>query len=120
MGDPYYQDCLRTGRLLRERLGLVPEQALVTFQSRFGSARWLEPYTTPTLMALAHDGGREVDVVYPGFLADCLETLEEIQVEGRDALPGGRAGACATFPPSTMTRRGSPPWQRPWCSGTAG
>ncbi|ARP80471.1 ferrochelatase [Bordetella genomosp. 8] len=86
LGDPYYQDCLRTGRLLRERLGLMPEQALVTFQSRFGSARWLEPYTAPTVMALARDGVTEVDVVCPGFLADCLETLEEVQVECRDAF----------------------------------
>ncbi|CAM3459661.1 ferrochelatase [Bordetella sputigena] len=86
LGDPYYQDCLRTGRLLRERLGLMPEQALVTFQSRFGSARWLEPYTAPTMMALAREGVTEVDVVCPGFLADCLETLEEVQVECRDAF----------------------------------
>jgi ferrochelatase len=85
LGDPYYQECLRTGRLLRERLGLMPEQALVTFQSRFGSARWLEPYTEPTLIELARDGVTEVDVVCPGFLADCLETLEEIQVECRDS-----------------------------------
>ncbi|WP_427184802.1 ferrochelatase [Bordetella bronchialis] len=86
LGDPYYQDCLSTGRLLRERLGLAPEQAPVTFQSRFGTARWLEPYTVPTLIGLAQDGVTEVDVVCPGFLADCLETLEEIQVEGRDAF----------------------------------
>jgi ferrochelatase len=84
LGDPYYQECLRTGRLLRERLGLMPEQALVTFQSRFGTARWLEPYTAPTLDALAREGVTEIDVVCPGFVADCLETLEEIQVECRD------------------------------------
>jgi ferrochelatase len=88
LGDPYYQDCLRTGRLLRERLGLMPEQAQVTFQSRFGTARWLEPYTAPTLMEMARDGVTEVDVVCPGFVADCLETLEEIQVECRDAFVG--------------------------------
>jgi ferrochelatase len=86
LGDPYYQECLRTGRQLRERLGMVPEQALVTFQSRFGSARWLEPYTAPTLVQLASEGITEVDVVCPGFVADCLETLEEIQVEVRDAF----------------------------------
>jgi ferrochelatase len=86
LGDPYYQDCLRTGRLLRERLGLMPEQVEITFQSRFGAARWLEPYTEPTLKELARLGVTEVDVVCPGFLADCLETLEEIQVECRDAF----------------------------------
>ncbi|ARP87621.1 ferrochelatase [Bordetella genomosp. 9] len=92
LGDPYYQDCLRTGRLLRERLGLMPEQAAVTFQSRFGTARWLEPYTAPTLIQLAQEGVTEIDVVCPGFVADCLETLEEIQVECRDAFiaAGGR------------------------------
>lgn len=92
LGDPYYQDCLRTGRLLRERLGLMPEQVEVTFQSRFGSARWLEPYTEPTLKELARQGVTEVDVVCPGFLADCLETLEEIRQECRDAFmaAGGR------------------------------
>lgn len=86
LGDPYYQDCLRTGRLLRERLGLMPEQVEVTFQSRFGAARWLEPYTEPTLRELARQGVKEVDVVCPGFLADCLETLEEIAQECRDAF----------------------------------
>jgi ferrochelatase len=92
LGDPYYQDCLRTGRLLRERLGLMPEQVEVTFQSRFGSARWLEPYTEPTLKELARQGVTDVDVVCPGFLADCLETMEEIRVECRDAFlaAGGR------------------------------
>lgn len=88
LGDPYYQDCLRTGRLLRERLGLMPEQVELTFQSRFGSARWLEPYTEPTLKELARQGVTEVDVVCPGFLADCLETLEEIRIECRDAFLG--------------------------------
>ena len=86
LGDPYYQDCLRTGRRLRERLGLMPEQVEVTFQSRFGAARWLEPYTEPTLCELARQGVREVDVVCPGFVADCLETLEEISQECSQAF----------------------------------
>ena len=88
LGDPYYRDCLDTARLLRERLGLSPEQCEITFQSRFGAARWLEPYTEPTLKALAAQGVTEVDVVCPGFLADCLETLEEIGQECRDAFLG--------------------------------
>jgi len=88
LGDPYYRDCLDTARLLRERLGLAPDQVEVTFQSRFGAARWLEPYTEPTLKALAAQGVTEIDVVCPGFVADCLETLEEISQECRDAFLG--------------------------------
>jgi len=92
LGDPYYRDCLETARLLRERLGLAPDAVEVTFQSRFGSARWLEPYTEPTLRELAHQGVDEVDVICPGFVADCLETLEEIDQECRAAFlaAGGR------------------------------
>src|SRR5690606_3783530 len=63
LGDPYYRDCLDTARLLRERLGLREDEVEMTFQSRFGSARWLEPYTEPTLAELARQGVTEVDVV---------------------------------------------------------
>lgn len=92
LGDPYYRDCLETARLLQERLALPPEQVEVTFQSRFGAARWLEPYTEPTLKTLAAQGVTDVDVICPGFLADCLETLEEISQECREAFleAGGR------------------------------
>lgn len=86
LGDPYYRDCLETARLLAQRLSLPRDQIEVTFQSRFGTARWLEPYTEPTLKALAASGITEVDVVCPGFVADCLETLEEISLECRDAF----------------------------------
>lgn len=86
LGDPYYRDCLETARLLRERLQLAPERLEVTFQSRFGTARWLEPYTEPTLIELARQGVTSVDVVCPGFVADCLETLEEINEEVREAF----------------------------------
>jgi len=82
-GDPYYCECQKTGRLLGEALGLRPEQYLVCFQSRFGRAEWLQPYTAPTLEALAKSGLRRVDVICPGFPADCLETLEEIAGEGK-------------------------------------
>ncbi len=82
-GDPYYCECQKTARLLGEALGLRQEQYLVCFQSRFGRAEWLQPYTVPTLEALARSGVRRVDVICPGFPADCLETLEEIAVEGR-------------------------------------
>ncbi len=86
LGDPYHCECLATGRLLAQRLGLPPERALVTFQSRFGKAEWLQPYTDHTLEALGREGVGRVDVVCPGFVADCLETLEEIAMEGRDTF----------------------------------
>jgi ferrochelatase len=92
LGDPYHCECLKTARLLGERLTLKPEQLVVTFQSRFGKAEWLQPYTEPTLVALAKQGVARVDVMCPGFTADCLETLEEIDQEVRTAFltAGGR------------------------------
>ena len=86
LGDPYHCQCHKTARLLRERLGVPADKVLVTFQSRFGKAKWLEPYTEPTLRELAAQGVRSVDVMCPGFVADCLETLEEIAQEARDAF----------------------------------
>lgn len=83
-GDPYHCECQRTARLVAERLGLPDARWQVTFQSRFGRAQWLEPYTDFTLKALASRGVRSVQVVCPGFSADCLETLEEIGVQNRD------------------------------------
>ncbi|MCE9633897.1 MAG: ferrochelatase [Methylophilales bacterium] len=80
-GDPYHCLCQKTGRLLAEKLGLSKEQYLVTFQSRFGAAEWLQPYTAPTLAAWGKAGIKKVDVICPGFAADCLETLEEIAME---------------------------------------
>jgi len=93
LGDPYHCECHKTGRLLAEALGLPPERALVTFQSRFGKAEWLKPYTQPTLEALAAQGVGRVDVICPGFVSDCLETLEEIAMECREAFlhHGGKA-----------------------------
>ena len=86
LGDPYHCECHKTARLLTERLSLPAERVLVTFQSRFGKARWLQPYTEPTLVDLARRGVRSVDVACPGFAADCLETLEEIDQEARAAF----------------------------------
>ncbi len=86
MGDPYHCQCLKTARLLRERLALSEQELMVTFQSRFGKAKWLEPYTEPTLKDLAAQGVGRVDVMCPGFVADCLETLEEINQEAREAF----------------------------------
>jgi protoporphyrin/coproporphyrin ferrochelatase len=80
-GDPYFCECHKTARLVGEALEIKPEQVLVSFQSRFGSAEWLQPYTAPTLVKLARDGVSRVDVMCPGFVADCLETLEEIAME---------------------------------------
>jgi ferrochelatase len=92
-GDPYYCECQKTGRLLAEALGLSETQWLLTFQSRLGPKEWLRPYTDQTLQQLAGDGTRTVDVICPGFSADCLETLEEIAMENRDTFlaAGGEA-----------------------------
>lgn len=91
-GDPYHCQCQKTARLLGEALDWPRERLRVTFQSRFGKAKWLEPATEPTLQALAREGHHHVQVVCPGFSADCLETLEEIAQEGRATFlnAGGR------------------------------
>jgi len=93
LGDPYHCECHKTARLLAENLGLAKDRYQVTFQSRFGKAKWLEPYTEPTLVALAGAGVKSVDLVCPGFTSDCLETLEEISMEARHAFlqAGGQA-----------------------------
>lgn len=88
LGDPYQAQCLATARLLAGKLQLTPSHYRVTFQSRFGRAKWLEPYTEPTLRELGASGVGRVDVMCPGFPADCLETLEEIAMEGRDTFLG--------------------------------
>ena len=85
-GDPYQDQCLATAKILAGSLRLAPAEYLVTFQSRFGAAEWLQPYTEPTLRQLAKSGTRRVDVVCPGFVSDCLETLEEIAMQGRAAF----------------------------------
>ncbi len=85
LGDPYHCECYKTARLLGEALGLSKAQYMVTFQSRFGKAKWLEPYTEPTLIALAQQGVKRVDLICPGFTSDCLETLEEISQEAQEA-----------------------------------
>jgi ferrochelatase len=82
-GDPYHCECHKTGRLLAEALNLGADDYRICFQSRFGRAQWLQPYTAPTLAALGKQGVKQVDVICPGFPADCLETLEEIAIEGK-------------------------------------
>jgi len=83
-GDPYPRQCAETVRLLRARLGYDANKLLLTFQSRFGRAEWLTPYTDKTVEKLARQGVRNLAVVMPGFSADCLETLEEIAIENAD------------------------------------
>ena len=85
-GDPYHCHCRKTGRLVAAELGLKSEQYVISFQSRFGRAAWLTPYTQATLVALAKQGMRRVDVACPGFVSDCLETLEEIVQKGQAAF----------------------------------
>lgn len=88
LGDPYHCQCQKTARMLGAELGLVPNQYLVAFQSRFGRAEWLKPYTRDTLVRLAKEGVGRVDIACPGFVSDCLETLEEIGIEGKQAFLG--------------------------------
>ena len=85
-GDPYERECRETASLLAARLGLNKEDWMVTFQSRFGRAEWLQPYTEPTLVELARKGLARADVICPGFPADCLETLEEIGIGAKKAF----------------------------------
>ncbi len=91
-GDPYHCECHKTARLLGEELGLAPDRYQVTFQSRFGRARWLEPYTLKTVQELGKRKAGRLDVVCPGFVSDCLETLEEVGIEIKAAYlnSGGR------------------------------
>lgn len=86
LGDPYHCESHKTARLLAERLGLQKGDWQLTFQSRFGKAKWLQPYTEPTLIEMGKAGVGRVDVVCPGFTGDCLETLEEINQEAREAF----------------------------------
>ncbi len=83
-GDPYYCECRKTARLVAEKLNLNEEEWILTFQSRFGPKEWLKPYTDVTLKELASTGTKNVYIICPGFSADCLETLEEINIRYRD------------------------------------
>jgi protoporphyrin/coproporphyrin ferrochelatase len=95
LGDPYHCQCLKTARLLGEAVG---QEIAVTFQSRFGRAAWLQPYTEPTLTALPAQGIKRVAIMTPGFSADCLETLEEIAMRGRDTFLAAGGEAFAYLP----------------------
>ena len=93
LGDPYYEQCLETARLLS---GLLERELVVTFQSRFGRAKWLEPATDSMLASLPGEGKKKVAIFAPGFAADCLETLEELGIRGRETFlaAGGTDFAC--------------------------
>ena len=97
-GDPYYCHCAKTARLLRDKLGMDDQQLRLTFQSRFGPAEWLQPYTDKTVEALAKSGVKNLAIVTPGFSADCLETLEEIAVENRDIFKANGGENFAAIP----------------------
>jgi ferrochelatase len=97
-GDPYYCHCAKTTRLLRAALGLAEDRLRLTFQSRFGRAEWLQPYTAGTVTALARQGVKRLAVLTPGFAADCIETLEEIGVECADDFRAAGGERFAALP----------------------
>ena len=83
-GDPYHCFCLKTTRLIKEKMGLSDDEIMTTFQSRFGKAEWLQPYTSETLKELPKRGIKDIHIISPGFSSDCLETLEELEEENRE------------------------------------
>ncbi|MCB1499055.1 MAG: ferrochelatase [Bauldia sp.] len=97
-GDPYHCQCHKTTRLLRERLGWPKERLRLTFQSRFGRAEWLQPYTDVTITELAKSGVKAIALITPGFSADCLETLEEIAIRGRETFEAAGGERYAMIP----------------------
>jgi len=97
-GDPYPDHCAATVRLLQQRLKLDDSRLMLTFQSRFGKAEWLQPYTDKTVETLARRGVKNLAVVTPGFAADCLETLEEIAVENADIFRANGGENFAAIP----------------------
>ena len=97
-GDPYYCHCAKTTRLLREALGWPEERLRLTFQSRFGSAEWLQPYTSDTIEDLARKGVKRIAVITPGFSSDCIETLEEMGVQGAEVFAENGGKQFAALP----------------------
>jgi ferrochelatase len=97
-GDPYARHCAETTRLLRQKLKLEDERLVMTFQSRFGQAEWVKPYTDATVKALAERGVKSIAVITPGFAADCLETLEEIAMENAEIFHAAGGENFAAIP----------------------
>jgi ferrochelatase len=102
-GDPYHCACQKTGRLVAEALGLKADDWSLSFQSRVGREEWLRPYTDEHLEALARSGTKTVDVVCPGFSADCLETLEEIAMQNAELFTSA-GGEALTYIPALNDR----------------
>lgn len=98
LGDPYEIQCRHSAQLLAEALRLSPDQWVITFQSRFGKEQWLHPYTSETLHILGQQKLGRLDVICPGFVADCLETLEEIAIEGRNTFQQAGGGEYMYIP----------------------
>lgn len=105
-GDPYYCQCQKTARLLRERLGWSKEKLVVTFQSRFGPEEWLQPYTDKTVEKLAQEGIKRIAVLNPGFVSDCLETLEEIAEQAAESFLHNGGEKFAHIPCLNNSREG--------------
>jgi ferrochelatase len=97
-GDPYHCQCHKTGRLLAEALALSKDEYLIAFQSRFGKQEWLQPYLASTLAALGQAKTKRIDVICPGFSSDCLETLEEIAMEGKHIFQSNGGGEYRYIP----------------------
>ncbi|MEM7619925.1 MAG: ferrochelatase [Pseudomonadota bacterium] len=97
-GDPYHCYCAKTARLMREALGWDDKKLRLTFQSRFGNAEWLQPYTDKTVEKLAQNGMKKLAIITPGFAADCVETLEEIAVENGDIFKDNGGEKFAAIP----------------------
>ncbi len=97
-GDPYQDECMRTARQVAERLGLADDAWRLTFQSRFGREPWLQPYTDETVEALGKQGVGRIDVICPGFAADCLETVDEIANENREVFEEAGGGELRYIP----------------------
>ncbi len=97
-GDPYHCQCVKTARLLRDAMGMAPDKLRLTFQSRFGPAEWLQPYTDATVKELAASGVKHLAVLTPGFSADCLETIEEIGGENAEYFAHGGGERFARIP----------------------
>jgi ferrochelatase len=119
-GDPYVKQCQESAALIAAALGLAKEDWLVTFQSRFGRAEWVKPYTQPTVEALARKGVKTVDVVCPGFVSDCIETLERSTWRCTTPSWAPAASASATSIASTTLRCGSTPWPTSWATSWRG
>jgi ferrochelatase len=105
-GDPYFDHCTRTTALLRERLGWPEERLRMSFQSRFGKAEWLQPYTDMTVRELAKSGVKRLAVVMPGFSADCIETLEEIAMQNAEFFHESGGEKFAAIPCLNDSREG--------------